>query len=87
MKKSKQQEPEEPSFEEALARLEELVARLENEATGLDEALACYEEAAGLTRFCRRKLHQAESKLRLLRDDGRLEEWEPEELEAEPKDP
>lgn len=59
-------------FEEALARLEELVRRLESGELTLDESLRCYEEGMRLTRYCYEKLDQAERQIEQLieREDG-----------------
>ena len=67
---------EEMHFEEALAKLEELVERLEEGANfTLDESLATFEEGIRLARFCRQKLDDAELRVqRLIEvDNGMLE--------------
>ena len=47
---------EEISFEEALTKLEEAVAQLEQgDALTLDESLQAFEEGVRLTRLCRRE--------------------------------
>ena len=51
------------SFEEALARLEEIVARLEAGKTTLDSALADYEEGVSLLRRCNSQLDAAEQRV------------------------
>ena len=51
------------SFEEALARLEEIVARLEAGKATLDSALADYEEGVSLLRRCNRQLDAAEQRV------------------------
>ncbi len=53
-------------FEEALARLEEIVNRLEQGNTPLDEAIAIFEEGMQLARECARQLDAAEKKLKKL---------------------
>ena len=58
-------------FEEAMARLEEIVALLGDQATPLDQALKLYGEASELSAFCNAKL--GEARLRLVtveRPDG-----------------
>src|SRR5262249_42846281 len=57
---------EEPSFEEALAALEAIVRRLEDNNGSLDEAMAKYEEGVALIRGCQEKLRQAEQRILLL---------------------
>lgn len=58
------------TFEEALARLEELVRALENGAQGLDDSLALFEEGVSLVRFCTEKLDTAEQRVKILIKDG-----------------
>ena len=58
---------EEMSFEEALVKLEEAVAQLEQgEALTLDESLHAFEEGIRLTRLCREKLDAAELRVQQL---------------------
>ena len=58
------------TFEEALARLEEIVSKLERGDAALDESLKLYEEAAGLIRRCNSALEQAERKVTILMKDS-----------------
>ena len=50
-------------FEEAMARLEEIVALLGDQATPLDQALKLYGEASELSAFCTAKLGEARLQL------------------------
>ena len=54
------------TFEQALERLEAAVRELESTDTGLDQALARYEEGVQLLKRCRAILDEAERKIRLL---------------------
>ena len=64
--------PEEtPTFEAALARLEQIVQRLEKGELALEESLVLYEEGVRLSRLCHAKLEEAEGKIELLLKDGR----------------
>jgi exodeoxyribonuclease VII small subunit len=54
------------TFEEALSRLEEVVRTLEERELPLEESLAYFEEGVRLTRFCRSKLKEIESRVELL---------------------
>lgn len=67
------------SFEGALDRLNEIVARMEGGSTELDESLALFEEGVRLLRFAEGVLESADERIRLLVDDGaggsRLEEF------------
>ena len=64
------------SFENAMKRLEEIVATLEDGKTPLDDSLAAFEEGVALVRFCNEKLTQAEQKVRILieNEEGEMEE-------------
>lgn len=54
------------SFEGAMARLEEIVRKLEGGEATLDESLKLYEEGISLVRACSLKLDEAEKKIKLL---------------------
>ncbi len=59
------EEPE-PNFEEALARVERIVADLERGEPALNSALAKYEDGVKLLRLCYDLLDQAERSVALL---------------------
>ena len=62
------------TFEQSLARLEEVVARLEGGDLPLDEALERYEEGVKLVSSCRADLERAELKVkRLVERNGKVE--------------
>ena len=67
------------SFEEAMVRLEAIVAQLEKGECGLDQSLKLFEEGAKLARQCEQLLDQAEQKVNLLLADGREVPFEGEE--------
>jgi exodeoxyribonuclease VII small subunit len=70
-----------PDFEFALARLEEIVGKLENANLSLDDAMKLFEEGVQLSRDCQKYLEQAEGKVEiLLKKAGG-------EMAAEPFDP
>lgn len=54
------------SFEAALARLEEIAARLESGETGLEESLLVYQEGMQLSAWCQKKLDETQKKLKIL---------------------
>ena len=62
--------PEEMSFEEALERLEALVAELERGELPLEESVRAYEEGVRLVRRCEKLLADAEARIRTLGDEG-----------------
>ena len=57
-----------PKFEDAMKRLDEIVASLEGGGE-LDASLALYEEGIGLVRECGKMLDDAESRIKILRGD------------------
>ncbi|HDL18082.1 MAG TPA: exodeoxyribonuclease VII small subunit [Bacteroidetes bacterium] len=58
------------SFEEAIQRLEKIVAELESGEIPLEESIKLFEEGMGLAKFCMDKLNQAEKKLMKLTKKG-----------------
>ena len=63
-------------FENALARLEAIVAELEKGELALEEAIGIFEEGVKISRFCSGKLDEAERKVEILlkNEKGKLEE-------------
>lgn len=47
-------------FEESIKRLDEIIEKLENNETSLEEAIEIYREGAALLGSCRKQLEQAE---------------------------
>jgi exodeoxyribonuclease VII small subunit len=76
--RKKDEEPK--NFEDAMSRLDAIVAKLEEDKLPLDEMLARYEEGVALARYCGEKLEAAEQKVRLIAEkaEGRvtLEEFD-----------
>jgi exodeoxyribonuclease VII small subunit len=70
------------TFEQAIQRLEKIVADMEAAELPLEDVLKKYEEGTRLVRFCTQKLDEAEKKIELLtkKTDGtvKLEPFEPE---------
>ena len=50
-------------FEDQLAKLEEIVDRLEDESVGLEEALGLFENGMDLARHCRARLEEVEQRV------------------------
>jgi len=63
---------EEIQFENAVKRLEEVVAELESTDIDLERALKLYEEGIKLSRICNTKLSDAERKIEILKNGGQL---------------
>jgi exodeoxyribonuclease VII small subunit len=53
----------EPSFEEDMQALQELVTKLEQGETPLDESLQIFEEGTKLLKRCRERLQQTENRV------------------------
>ena len=59
------------TFEHALAELEDVVAQLEDENVGIEEALKLFERGVKLAKRCRAQLEGVERRVeQLLADDG-----------------
>jgi len=75
------------TFEQAIQRLEKIVADMEVAELPLEDVLKKYEEGTRLVRFCNQKLEEAEKKIELLakKTDGTvvLEPFEPEQDKGE----
>ncbi len=65
------------TFEESMARLDEIVKMLEQGDRSLDEALALFEEGTALVKSCGKLLDEAEQKVIKLQKGS---EGEPEEV-------
>jgi exodeoxyribonuclease VII small subunit len=61
-------------FEKSLARLEEVVKRLENTELSLDEAMKLFEEGVKLSQDCQKQLEEAEGRVEILlkKADGKI---------------
>lgn len=57
------------TFEEAIARLEAIVAKLGEGSLPLEDSLALFEEGAGLVKLCDGQLGEAQLKLETLFPD------------------
>ncbi len=64
----------EQKFEDAFQKLEGIVKKLEEGNLSLEESLKAFEEGVRLSRFCSKKLDEAEKKVEILLKDsnGRL---------------
>jgi exodeoxyribonuclease VII small subunit len=79
------------SFEEQLAELEKVVEQLERGDLPLDENVALFERGVELSRACKAKLSDAESRIQVLIDPQesgpvRMDELEPEVEDGEEDD-
>jgi exodeoxyribonuclease VII small subunit len=64
----------EPSFEQGLERLEQIVQELEKGDLALERALELFEEGMKLSAACRKKLEEAENRVEVLlkKNDGKI---------------
>ncbi|AIM15556.1 MULTISPECIES: exodeoxyribonuclease VII small subunit [Neobacillus] len=62
------------TFEEAMAKLEQIVEKLEEGDIPLEEAIIYYKEGMELSKLCHDKLKSAEKQLtQIITEDGRKE--------------
>ena len=55
-----------PTFEQAMAQLEQIVAQIESGQVSLEESIAKYEQGTKLVQTCRAMLEAAEQKIQVL---------------------
>jgi len=61
---------QQPTFEQTLARLDEVVARLESGDVGLEEAVRLFEQGQALVATCRERLARAQQRIEELTGQG-----------------
>jgi len=64
----------EPTYEQALAELEQIVQAMDTGQMPLEQLLERYRRGAELLALCRERLQAVEEQVRLL-DDGQLRPW------------
>lgn len=64
--KKKTATPEQPDFESALAELQQIVTRMENEQQSLKDSIADYEKGSQLAAICQQQLDAAQLKVEKL---------------------
>ena len=57
---------QEPTFEQAMERLEEIVAGMEGERMALDEMVCSYEEGMRLLKVCRQRIDSARRRVEMI---------------------
>ncbi len=70
----KKEKPETLSYEQAMAELEKLVAKLENGNLTLEESLQLYEKGVHLSAICHRTLEEAELRIKTIQNDKETED-------------
>lgn len=71
------------TFEERMARLQEIVDALENGQPSLEEGMALYQEGMECSLQCRRQLEQARQQLTVWQE-GRVQAFRPEDGVEDP---
>jgi exodeoxyribonuclease VII small subunit len=66
------------SFEKAIAELEEIVKKLEKGELTLDESINCFQRGVELTKYCSKRLDEAERSITMLveGENGQITERE-----------
>lgn len=64
---------EKMSYEQALARLEQIIRAMENDKIPLEESLALYEEGVRIVRRLSAELDDAERKIKILQQNAQGE--------------
>lgn len=62
---------EKESFEIAISQLEEVVQKLEKGELSLDDSIDVFQQGMELTKYCNKKLDEAEKKISILIEDGK----------------
>jgi exodeoxyribonuclease VII small subunit len=85
-KKTANNSKDKVSFEDALGRLEKIVAEMEGGELPLEANMKKFEEGMKLARFCTEKLGETEKKIEVLMKDSEQPEWQ-EMSESKPETP
>ncbi len=67
-KKSASNQPS-PSFEDAMAELEQLVAKMESGELPLEASVAAYQRGSELVKYCAAQLERVEKQVKVLEGD------------------
>lgn len=63
------------TFEQAMSRLEEIIAALENNQTSLENSVELFQEGIKLSKICSDKLVGIEDRVAKILVDGKLEDF------------
>ena len=63
-------QPKKIDFESAMAELESLISRMEDDDLSLEGSLKDFEKGISLTRMCQASLKDAEQRIKILTNDG-----------------
>lgn len=66
----------EQTIEEALDELEQLIEKMEDRDSSLEETFACYEAGMKLVKTCSEKMDLVEKKIQILSEEGLSDEFQ-----------
>lgn len=64
------------TLEELFLEIEEIHKKLEDSQLPLEKAMAEYEKGMGLIKLCQEQIDQVEKKMLVIREDGKVEEFQ-----------
>lgn len=70
-----QREQQEQTLEEAFVRLDQILEKLSDRDTALEESFQVYAEGTKLLKYCNEKLDKVEKKMLMLSEEGELNEF------------
>ena len=70
-----QREQKEQTLEEAFVRLDQMLEKLSDRDTDLEESFQVYAEGTKLLKYCNEKLDKVEKKMLMLSEEGELNEF------------
>lgn len=70
-----QREQKEQTLEEAFVRLDQMLEKLSDRDTALEESFQVYAEGTKLLKYCNEKLDKVEKKMLMLSEEGELDEF------------
>ena len=68
-------ENQEKTLEEAFAELDQMLTKLSDRDTALEESFQVYAEGTKLLKYCNEKLDKVEKKMLMLSEEGELNEF------------
>ena len=63
------------SIEEAFAKLQEILSKMDEEGVTLEESFGCYEDGMKLIRYCNETIDTVEKKVQSLSAEGETDEF------------
>lgn len=62
-------------IEDAFARLQQILAKMDEEGVSLEESFRCYEQGMKLVRYCNETIDTVEKKVQMLSAEGETDEF------------